>query len=93
MIDYMFLLKVMGFLDILAAAIIMLYTYDLVTGRVLISFIMYLVIKGLMFKGDFASFVDFLIAIYMIIMFFASSFWISLFASLYLLQKGFSSLF
>lgn len=88
----MFLLRVLGVLDILAAAIIMLYTLELVTIRVLISFILYLIIKGLMFKGDFASLIDFLIALYMILMFFTSSFWISLFASLYLLQKGLSSL-
>ncbi|MFT4282884.1 MAG: hypothetical protein ACMXX6_00480 [Candidatus Woesearchaeota archaeon] len=87
------ILKFMGFLDILTAVIMFLFHLGVIEGRLLLSFILYLVIKGLMFKGDTASIIDFIIAIYLIIMYVYPMWLFTILAFFYLFQKGFFSMF
>ena len=82
----------MGFLDILSAIIIILFHLEIVAGRILLSFILYLIIKGFMFKGDTASIIDFIIAIYLLFMYIRPIWALSIISCIYLVQKGFYSL-
>lgn len=88
----MFIIRLLGFLDLLTVVAIMLYTYDVIPGRFLISFIVYLLVKGFIFKGDFASIVDVVTAAYMFLMIFYTIPVLSWIFSLFLLQKAIISL-
>ena len=89
----MVLVKFMGLLDLATAVIIVLHNYELVAVRLVLSFILFLILKGLMFKGDVASMLDLGIAAYMIIAIFFPITIISWIAALYILQKALVSLF
>ena len=89
----MFILKFMGFLDLFTGIAILLFQYSLASHRFMLSFIAYLIIKGLMFKGDAASIVDIFLAAYILFMFIYPVTLISLLAALYLFQKGVLSVF
>jgi hypothetical protein len=85
-----------GILDLLAALVVILATLAIVPFRIVLGFAMYLLIKGIIFKGDFASFIDIVIAILLIIIYFVKSsspFFIvlSVVIAIYLVQKGFFS--
>jgi hypothetical protein len=82
------IVKIMSFLDIVTAIMLLLYQYGSIRTRLFISFIAYLLIKAFMFKGDFASFLDACIAIYMIFMIFFSVPVLSWIAAVYLIQKA-----
>jgi hypothetical protein len=84
----MILIKLMGFLDLLTAGAIILFNYDILGLRLFISFILYLILKGIMFKGDIASMLDLGIASYMILMIFFPITILSWIAAIYILQKG-----
>ena len=86
------IVKIMSLLDIMAATIMILYQYGSVNTRLLISFIAYLALKALMFRGDFASFLDACIATYMIIMIFLPVTIITWIAAIYLIQKAITGL-
>jgi len=81
----------LGFLDILTAVMLILGNFDLVSGKVVSAFVIYLFMKGLIFRGDVASFIDIAIAMYAVIMIFYPITIITIIASIYLLQKGVSS--
>lgn len=82
----------MGFLDLLTGFVMLLFNFGLVSGRFMVSFMAYLIIKGLMFKGDIASFIDILIALYIVLMFIYPITIITIIIMLYLFQKGMFSL-
>ncbi|MFT4261667.1 MAG: hypothetical protein ACMXX9_04515 [Candidatus Woesearchaeota archaeon] len=88
----MFIFKFMGFLDLLTGFVMLLFNFGLVSGRFMVSFMAYLIIKGLMFKGDIASFIDILIALYIVLMFIYPITIITIIIMLYLFQKGMFSL-
>ncbi len=82
------IVKIMSALDIITAIVMILYQYGTTNTRLLISFIAYLALKALMFRGDFASFLDACIAIYMVIMIFLPVTIITWIAAIYLIQKA-----
>jgi hypothetical protein len=82
------IVKLMSLLDIIAAVVMILYQYGSVSFRLLLSFIVYLIIKAFMFRGDFASFLDACIAIYMFFMLFLSVPILTWIAAIYLIQKA-----
>jgi hypothetical protein len=88
----MFIFKFMGFLDILTGISLILFNFGLVSGRFMLSFVCYLLIKGLMFKGDVASFIDIIIAVYILFMFFNPITFITVIIMIYLFQKGLFSI-
>ncbi|MFA6073568.1 MAG: hypothetical protein WC758_05625 [Candidatus Woesearchaeota archaeon] len=88
----MLLVRILGFLDFLSGLMILLFQYDVIGTRLLMSFIAYLLIKGIVFRGDFASFIDTVIAIYMIFMIFLPITVLSYIAAIYLFQKSVTSL-
>jgi hypothetical protein len=87
------IVKILGGLDILTGAMILLFQYDVIGIRLLISFILYLLIKGFLFRMNFASFLDIVIAIYMVFMIFMPFTILSYVAAIYLFQKGAVSFF
>jgi hypothetical protein len=88
----MLVVRILGFLDFLTGIMLLLYQYDVLGTRLFISFIMYLMIKGIVFRGDFASFVDIVIAVYMIFMIFMPVTILTYIAAIYLFQKSATSL-
>lgn len=82
------IIKLLSVLDIATAVIILIYQYGNLKTKLLISFIAYLIIKAYMFRGDFASFIDLCIAIYMIIMIFYTAPILTWIAAIYLIQKS-----
>jgi hypothetical protein len=88
----MLLVRILGFMDFLTGVMILLYQYDVAGTRLFMSFIAYLLIKGIIFRLDFASFVDLVIAIYMIFMLFLPITVVTYIAAIYLFQKSASSL-
>ena len=90
------IIKLLGLLDIITGIIILLYNFEATSLKIFISFLLYLVIKGLAFRGDSASFADIGIAIYMIFMILMphSSLMtiLSIIAAIWMFQKGAISL-
>ena len=82
------IVKIMSLLDLATAIVMILFQYGSVKSRLLMRFIAYLLIKAFMFRGDFASFLDACIAIYMIFMIFFSVPLLTWIATVYLIQKA-----
>ena len=82
----------MGFLDLLTVFIMILYHLGYVEARLLLSFALYLFMKGFMFRDDIASIGDFIIGVYLLIMMLKPFFILTLLSSLFLIQKGLYSL-
>ena len=86
------LLKIMGFLDVLTAIAIVLFQFEVVATRTMLSFIAYLLIKGSLFSSDPATIIDAGIAIYILLMIFHPFIILTIITSFYLFQKGVFSL-
>ena len=82
------IVKFMSLLDIITAIVMILYQYGSVNTRLLITFMAYLILKAFMFRGDFASFLDACIAIYMVFMIFLPISILTWIAAIYLIQKA-----
>lgn len=89
----MIIVRALGIMDFLTGVVMLLYQYDVTGTRFLLSFIFYLLLKGIIFRGDFASFVDIVISVYMIFMIFAPITVLTYIAAIYLFQKSISSIF
>ncbi len=89
----MLLLKIMGLMDILAGITLILYHYELIPLRILIAFLLYLLIKSIVFIGDLASAIELGISIYFIIIIFFPITIFTFIATIYLFQKGITSFF
>ncbi|MBU1030501.1 MAG: hypothetical protein ABIC91_02710 [Nanoarchaeota archaeon] len=87
----MIITKLLGFFDLLSSLIIILLNFSLIPWRLGASFALYLIIKGFIFKGDFSSFVDIFIGIYILILPIISFKLLTIISVIYLLQKGFFS--
>lgn len=86
-------IKLLGMLDILAAAAVLLETSA--PHIILTIFASYLLIKGILFvkTGDLASSIDILIGIYVVFLNFGFAvLWLTVASCLFLVQKGFLSL-
>ena len=85
-------IKLLGFLDLLAAIFLILAQWDI--GLSIASFFaFYIVIKSLLFIGNWASLVDLLAGIYIFLVIYDMHSAFSLIFALWLLQKSFFSLF
>lgn len=88
----MLLVRILGFMDFLTGVMMLLYQYDIIGTRLLFSFIFYLLAKGIIFRMDFASFVDIVISVYMIFMIFLPITVVTYIAAVYLFQKSLTSM-
>lgn len=88
----MVLLIFLGLMDVLTAIFLILFNYGLIGVRPFVTFILYLVLKGVMFKGDVASIIDLVIAAYMILMIFHPIPFFTWIAVIYILQKAAASI-
>ena len=89
----MLLVRLMGLLDLVACVLILLYQLNVIGYFTLFPFVLYLLIKGWMFRSDLASLVDIGIGIYLLLIWFFSPWIITILVILYLLQKAVMSLF
>ena len=84
--------KLLGTIDFLAGIWIILMHYGYVSRTgITLFFAGYLIIKGLSFWGDAASYVDMVIGVYMIILTLGFQVFLTLIFAVFLLQKGFFS--
>ena len=66
----MVIVKIMGAMDFLSAIALILLHYNVIHFQLGIIFACYLIFKGIIFMGDFASIVDLLCGVYMVLMLF-----------------------
>jgi len=88
------IIKLLGFLDLLTALVIVLIQHDFYSGfRLPFVCLIYLAIKAYAYKGDVASFIDGVVGVYFIFLMFNLNFIvISYLCVIYLVQKGVMSL-
>ena len=87
------LVKLLGFMDLLSAAAVLLLHYDLIIGwRIGLIFVAYLMIKGFIFRTDISSLLDVLCGIYIFVMLFGFTTVVSWVVAVYLFQKAVFSL-
>ncbi|MBU0461677.1 MAG: hypothetical protein KJ574_03760 [Nanoarchaeota archaeon] len=85
--------RIFGIGDLLTVIVLLALHFDVHFGwRFVALFACYLLIKGFMFWGDWNSWADMAIGIYMLIMFLGLHTFIDWIAIIYLLQKAFFSL-
>jgi len=85
--------KILGLLDLAVLACITLVFLDYSPGKILIWAIFYLVIKGIIFRWDFNSWLDMSIAVYALMLILGLKLGIVyVFVLLYMGQKGLLSL-
>ena len=84
--------KLLGVMDLLSAVAVVLLHYDILGWRIGCLFVAYLIIKGWLFREDINSVMDILCGIYMFIMLFGLTTFISWVVALYLFQKAVFSL-
>ena len=87
----MFLVKFMGTMDFLAAVNLLLLHFGVLDWHIGLYSWVYLVLKGIYFFGDFASFIDLLTAFYMLFIFMGAHTFIVYIFFLYLMQKAYLS--
>lgn len=88
------ILKFLGTMDIIAGIVLLLSSYDLwAPWRLVFLFSIYLIIKGVAWRGSLPSFMDLCIGVYMIMSIFFASTMISWFAFAYLGIKALQSIF
>jgi hypothetical protein len=87
------IVKIMGILDIFTAIIIFLFQYRLIHNPLIVSLGLYLIIKAVVFFGDFFSIIDGIIGLYMLFMILFPIEIITFIATGYLVIKGISCLF
>lgn len=89
----MLLFKIFGFFDLVTILMMILLQYGGVPWRLAMIFAAYLIIKGIIFKGDFASMIDIVIGVYIIIMPVFSWKFLTIVFAIYLGQKAVISFF
>jgi hypothetical protein len=62
------LLKFFGIMDLYSAGVMLMVQIDAAPWRMILTATAWLLLKGILFKGDFASMIDFGIACYHILM-------------------------
>ncbi|MBW3011885.1 hypothetical protein KY311_01755 [Candidatus Woesearchaeota archaeon] len=88
------LIKILGILDLFAALCVILGQYDIISFRLALFFGIVLILKGIIFKENWASYADLGIGVYLILSVFGlHALIISYAAAIYLGQKSFFSLF
>ncbi len=84
--------KLLGTADLISAVVVILLHYDLVGWRIGLLFAAYLIIKGWSFRSDINSVMDILCGLYMILLVFGLSTFVSWVIAIYLFQKAVFSL-
>ncbi len=87
------IVKLMGILDIFTALVIVLFQYKMIHNPLIVSLGLYLIIKAIMFFGDFFSIIDGIAGLYMLFMIIVSIETATFIVAGYLTIKGISSLF
>lgn len=88
------ILKLMGFLDFLGAIFLLLLQFDIINPFFRPMFVigLYLIGKGILFRGDFVSIIDFFSGIYFFLAFLGLRTFIAYLIILFLLQKAYFSI-
>jgi hypothetical protein len=84
--------KLLGVADLLSAIAVVLLHYDILSWRIGLIFVAYLMIKGWLFREDINSVMDILCGIYMFVMLFGFTTIVSWVIAIYLFQKSVFSL-
>jgi len=87
------IIKFMGVIDVLIAITLFLIPFNVISWKIVLLSTTYLLTKAYMFKGDFASFLDGVSGVYLLIAFIGISTFFSPIFGIYLLQKAAYSLF
>ncbi|MBR9675920.1 hypothetical protein GOV05_02835 [Candidatus Woesearchaeota archaeon] len=86
------LIKIFGLLDLLAATSMLLIHFNVISWHLGFGLATYLIIKSLVFRGDFASLLDLLSGVYFIMVLFGIKTLMVYVVLIYLVQKSFLSL-
>jgi len=86
------IVKLMGVVDIFTALIIVLFQFKMIHNPLVISLGFYLIMKTVIFFGDFFSIIDGMVGLYMLFMTILSFQTFTLIVAGYLVIKGFVSL-
>lgn len=86
------MIRIFGFLDFLIALLLFLTPDDLAPQRLLIGAALFLITKGLIYKGDLLSMIDMVIGVYCIIALFHPMLFFTFLFGVYLFIKGFYSM-
>jgi len=89
----MSLVRIYGFLDVLAATVIIIMQFHSIAWRISVGLALYLIIKSLLYVRDVMSWVDLVVGIYMIILVWHGNLILTIIFSGYLAAKGLWSLF
>lgn len=89
----MVFLKLMGLMDLLSIAVLLLFRYGVVSQKVLIIAAIYLMIKGILFFKNIVSLIDFGVAIIFALALFGVYNVLTWIAIIWILQKAALSLF
>ncbi|MGM5479970.1 MAG: hypothetical protein ACQESC_00755 [Nanobdellota archaeon] len=87
----MILVKIFGFLDFLIGLLLFLTPDDIIPTRLLLGGALFLIAKGIIYKGDFLSTIDLVIGAYCFLALFAPILFFSFLFGAYLFIKGFYS--
>jgi len=82
------MLKILGFLDLITAVIVVFVQLGFLGPAVLKFFAVYLLIKGLLFIKSLSSVLDIACAAYLLLMIFGLKFILAYFVAVYLFQKA-----
>jgi hypothetical protein len=88
----MFLMKFFGLMDLYSAIVMLLVQLDVTPWRVILTASGWLILKGFLFRGDFASMIDLGIGVYHIIMVILPIAFVTYILAIYLIIKGLMSL-
>lgn len=86
------MLKLLGFLDLIAAIIVVFVQLGFLGPNILYFFAAYLAIKGLLFIKSLSSWLDLISAFYILLMIFGLKFFLAYLVAIYLFQKAVFSL-
>jgi len=87
------ILKLMGLMDIISIAVLLLFKYGLISKMFLITVVIYLAIKGIVFFRNIVSLADFGVAIIFVLALFGIYNVLTWIAIVWILQKAILSLF
>jgi hypothetical protein len=88
----MFLLKILAFLDLLVAVMLITLPFEVFSFRLILGGTLYLILKAYLFKGDALSIIDGIIGLYLFIGFFFPSNFLSYLLGGWIFIKAFYSL-
>ena len=84
----MFILKFFGIMDLYSALIMLLVQFGVTPWRIILTAAAWLILKGILFKGDMASMIDLGIGVYHLLMFFLPIPLVTYVLAIYLIIKG-----